>query len=135
MQAALALCWPLRPLRDNENNQKELSRTVIDKSPYDATYANDAQERMKTFTTRLYPALFDPDLHFDAVYPTRSSPLRQTLNMRRALALKSNIMSDDQAFMGSKELTKEAEDVKRLDAEADDTVAAPEGQTLFIEDY
>jgi len=64
MLAAIALCWPNR------------ARTEEDAS---------MQSGMKQFVTRLYPMLFDPNLHFDTVYPTRSSD--PMLFKRRKLAL------------------------------------------------
>ena len=84
MLSALSLCWSVG---DNTKTAKD-----------DAT-----QERTKTLLMRLYPTLFDPNLHFDAIYPTRSTPLYQTLNKRRDLALKQSLMNDDQAFMGKLE--------------------------------
>ena len=72
MLAALAVCWSLGAKQPAKHD--------------------DTQARMRTFITRLYPALYDADLHFDAIYPARSTPLRQALNMRRALALKSSLM-------------------------------------------
>ena len=54
--SALALCWPL-----GDNSKIADPESKI--------------ERMRSLIMRLYPSLFDPNLHFDAIYPTRSTPL------------------------------------------------------------
>jgi hypothetical protein len=68
MLAALAVCWPLGAKQSAKHD--------------------DTQAKMRNFTARLYPALYDPDLHFDAIHPARSTPLHSALNKRRAVALK-----------------------------------------------
>ena len=56
MLSALALCWPLG-------------------GGTEAAVDPTSQDKMKDAIMRLYTTLFDPNLHFDSIYPARSTPL------------------------------------------------------------
>ena len=92
MLSALALCWPFSD--DNTLPAKE----------------DEQQERMANFIKCLYGTQYDQNLHFNEIYPTRTTPLNQTLNKRRSLALKQSLMHGNQLFMSK--LTEEIKEVE-----------------------
>ena len=114
MLAVLAECWPHG--RDNANLAK----------------AQNSVERMKLFISRLYSCLFDPNLHFDSIYPARSTPLGQHLSMRRELELKKCLMNDDQMYLDG--LKSQEDAVKQLNRQSNDLIVAKKDSILFLEE-